>query len=64
MEPLLMANRCQPAKRQAWRERLERCNRSQMTVADFCADEGVLVALLYQWRRKLEPDSPMNTSEA
>jgi transposase-like protein len=52
-----MANRCQPAKRQAWRERLERFTRADMTVAEFCAEEGVSVASFYQWRRKLESDS-------
>jgi hypothetical protein len=32
-----------------------------MTVADFCAAEGVSVASFYHWRRKLEADAPVDT---
>lgn len=56
-----MANRPQPAKRQEWRTRLERFSHADMTVADFCAAEGVSVASFYQWRRKLEADASVDT---
>lgn len=48
----------------AWKERLVRFERSQLTVAEFCEVENVSVANFYQWRRKLEqpqsakPESP------
>jgi len=38
----------------AWRERLARFERSQLTVAEFCEVENVSVASFYQWRRRLE----------
>ena len=45
-----------------WRERLERFDQSELTVADFCELEGYSTASFYQWRRKLRdgefPDTP------
>jgi transposase len=37
----------------AWRERLDRFERSGVTVQAFCRREGVSVPSYYQWRRKL-----------
>jgi transposase-like protein len=51
-----MTVRSHAAIRQAWIERLERFSQSQQSVAQFCADEGVSTASLYQWRRKLQTD--------
>lgn len=41
------------AKREAWEQRLARFERGGVTVAAFCAREGVSVPSFYQWRRKL-----------
>lgn len=37
----------------AWRQRLERFGRSELSVTRFCAAEGVSVASFYLWRKKL-----------
>lgn len=37
----------------AWRRRLERFERSHVSVARFCRAEGVSTASFYQWRRKI-----------
>ena len=44
-------SRSETAKR--WQERLRRFDRSQMTVAQFCRNEGVSQPSFYQWRKKL-----------
>ncbi len=36
-----------------WQERLRRFDRSQMTVAQFCLNEGVSQPSYYQWKKKL-----------
>lgn len=36
-----------------WQERLRRFDRSQMTVAQFCRNEGVSQPSFYQWKKKL-----------
>ena len=36
-----------------WRERLGRFRQRDLTVADFCEDEGVSTASFYVWRRRL-----------
>ena len=36
-----------------WRERLDRFDQSELTIADFCELEGYSTASFYQWRRKL-----------
>ena len=41
------------AARQLWEERLDRLEASGQSVKDFCAAEGLNVASLYQWRRRL-----------
>lgn len=35
-----------------WRQRLDRFERSGLTVASFCAREGVSTASFYRWRRQ------------
>ena len=51
-----MARLPDPRLRADWIARLDRFGRSALTVADFCADEGVSVSAFYQWRRKLRGD--------
>jgi hypothetical protein len=36
-----------------WQERLRRFDRSQMTVTQFCRNEGVSQPSFYQWKKKL-----------
>ena len=36
-----------------WQERLRRFDRSQMTVVQFCRNEGVSQPSFYQWKKKL-----------
>ena len=40
-------------KRAVWGDRLRRFQRSRLTVAGFCDQEGVSVPSFYQWRRRL-----------
>jgi len=35
-----------------WRERLDRFESSELTVVQFCKQEGYSAASLYQWRRR------------
>ena len=37
----------------AWAKRLDRFDRADVTVAQFCRQEGVSQAAFYNWRRKL-----------
>ena len=48
-----MARRADQGLEARWQERIERREYSGMTVARFCAVEGVSQASFYQWRRKL-----------
>jgi len=48
-----MANQSRASVRQAWAERIDRFQKSNQSVAEFCLTEGVSQASLYQWRRKL-----------
>lgn len=41
-----------------WRARLDRFERSGLTIAQFCQREGCSTASFYQWRRKLRNASP------
>ena len=54
-----------------WRDRLARFNKSNLTVAQFCQQEGVSDPTFYQWRKRLKgsgrkaklfrrPESPRN----
>lgn len=40
-----------------WQERLRRFDRSQMTVAQFCLNEGISQPSFYQWKKKLRQHS-------
>lgn len=40
-----------------WQERLRRFDRSQMTVAQFCRNEGISQPSFYQWKKKLRQHS-------
>jgi hypothetical protein len=42
-----------PATHQRWQQRLERFQRSCLTVAAFCGREGIFAASFYTWRRRL-----------
>ena len=50
------------AARRSWGERLERLSSSGLSVKEFCAQEQVCVASLYQWRRRLR-DSEAGAAE-
>lgn len=43
-----------PLKLAEWRERLERFDSLNQTVAQFCADEGVSPPSFYQWKKRLD----------
>ena len=45
------------SRREAWGDRMRRYGRCQLTVAQFCRDEGVSVPSFYQWKRKLADSS-------
>lgn len=45
------------SRREAWGDRMRRYGRCQLTVAQFCRDEGVSVPSFYQWKRKLAESS-------
>ena len=53
MHKSLPGSRSRAATRQAWVERLARFADSGQSAAQFCAAEGVSVASLYQWKRRL-----------
>lgn len=42
-----------PLLAQQWRQRLERFEHSDLTIAEFCELEGYSPASFYQWRRRL-----------
>jgi hypothetical protein len=42
-----------PKKVREWTERFERFHRSQVTLAQFCRDEGVSMQSFYQWRKRV-----------
>ena len=37
----------------AWEQRISRQRRSQLSIAEFCSQEGVSPASFYAWRRRL-----------
>ena len=45
-------------KREKWARVIEKCEASGMTVAEYCAGEGIRRDSYYKWRRKLEKESP------
>ena len=48
-----MARLPNPQLAEQWRERLDRFDHSELTIAEFCELEGYSTASFYQWRRKL-----------
>jgi hypothetical protein len=51
--PLVRSRRDPVATRRRWVERMARFQSSTLTVAEFCAAEGVSVPAFYQWKRTL-----------
>ncbi len=49
-----------PATARVWQQRLQRFHRADLSVLDFCEQEGVSTASFYCWRRRLgqQPLSP------
>lgn len=41
-----------------WSKRLDRFDRADVTIAQFCLQEGISQASFYQWRRKLRGQPP------
>ena len=64
--PLVVRSRRDPvATRRRWVERMERFQSSTVSVAEFCAAEGVSVPAFYQWKRTLAAgDAPRPPSTA
>ena len=64
--PLVVRSRRDPvATRRRWVERMGRFATSSLTVAQFCAAEGVSVPAFYQWRRALAAgDAPSSPNAA
>jgi hypothetical protein len=48
-----MARQRSVSKERMWRERLDRYRQSGVSVAAFCAGEGVSLAAFYGWQRRL-----------
>lgn len=46
-----------------WKRRLSRYERTELTVSEFCREEGVSVTSLYQWIRKLAGTPQNDASE-
>jgi len=42
-----------PARAALWAERIERLQRSGLTIAQFCSQEAINVSSFYQWKKKL-----------
>lgn len=51
-----------PLLARQWRERFERFDQSELTVAQFCELEGCSTGSFYQWRRKLDAAEPCQTA--
>ena len=56
-----MARLSDPQLALQWQERLQRFERSELTVAQFCQLEGYSVAAFYQWRRRLDAGQACET---
>src|SRR5579863_2715284 len=50
---MVVAIRSRAEKVAEWQQRLARFQRSGMSIAQFCYDEGVSTPSFYVWRRKL-----------
>lgn len=58
-----MSRVASPEKRAEWRRRLERFERSSLTVLEFCDREAVSMASYYYWRRQLQASSQTSAVE-
>jgi transposase len=56
--PIARSRRDSAATRQLWADRFKRFRTAGLTVAAFCAAEGVSVPTFYQWKRQLTPKDP------
>jgi hypothetical protein len=48
-----MARSVDPGKGKVWRLRIRRFQKSRLTVAQFCREEGISPPSFYQWRKRL-----------
>jgi transposase len=63
--PLIVRSRRDPAAtRRRWVERMGRFHATHLTVAEFCAAEGVSVPAFYQWKRALAAGDIPSSSTA
>lgn len=46
----------------AWGRRIAKQRRSQVSIAEFCSQEGVSPNAFYAWRRRLRADDPASPS--
>jgi transposase len=53
-----LGRRPDPALRTLWQQRLDRFERSGLSVSTFCDREGVSIRSFYAWRRRLRSISP------
>jgi transposase len=58
VRPVLRPRRDAAATRRLWADRLKRFRTAGLTVAAFCAAEGVSVPAFYQWKRQLTRTAP------
>ena len=58
------SSRSRQATRLAWADRLARHSASHVSVAAFCASEGVSVNSFFYWKRLLASSTPPSTSDA
>jgi hypothetical protein len=58
--------RTRDAVRQAWIDRLDRFDSAGLSIAQFCATEGVSLASFYLWKRRLtdQPESIPSAADA
>ncbi len=59
-----MGRKMDQKSRETWRKLLEQKQRSGLTVAEFCAREGLSPAAYYAWRRKLHGPQTRQTAQA
>src|SRR5271163_3063255 len=50
-----MGRPADPTLLERWRQRLQRFERSDLSVVAFCAREGISVPSFYAWRKRLRP---------
>jgi hypothetical protein len=56
-----MPRRSDPDKARLWQLRLRRFHKAGLSVADFCAREGVSVPSFYCWKRRCQKAEPATT---